>query len=212
MMRINNYTPSFGAVYHSTLNANKYCENTKTYEPTEINCLKYDKNNPNDIKALIKLCRLWIGGKEYYKTITDDILRQKGQGIYDNDLDIFILTTQKDDFEKLDEKQICGLSEVERLTESRNIVDYIEINPQYTHSKKSQWLGLGRALIDNIKKLDKEFVLEADDDVIEFYEKNGLEKILPNEKMYEELSREECITEPLNLLYWSPEFEEETKN
>ena len=155
-----------------------------------VNFVELELDSNSDKKTLKKTNRNWI--KEYRKlckkqnseTNTDAYL---AESIYrnfkrarktPNSKTFYAITTQNDNFEKLNHEDILGLTEITTHYVGKYEIENLQAKPNCTASIQNKpYHKIGTSIIDCLKKAlpYKEIQVSPIFDVSEFYEKNGFE-------------------------------------
>ena len=155
-----------------------------------VSFVELETNSTNDKRALKKANRNWL--KEYRKLwkgqnpkeIVDAYL---GDNIYGNfkremktptSKSFYAITTQNDNFEKLNSEEILGLTEITTHYVGKYEIEHLQTKPNCTaFTPNKPYHKIGTGIIDCLKKSlpYKEIQVSPIFDVAEFYEKNGFE-------------------------------------
>ena len=89
---------------------------------------------------------------------------------------VYALTSQNRDFDKLCSDDILGLAEVENGEKAVEL-DYLQVNPQFIFGSQCPlFREVGTGIVDSLKSLyNKVIELTSAYSATEFYEKNGFE-------------------------------------
>ena len=154
-------------------------------ERKNVNFIKIESLNTDDIKALSNAAKYWQDSKFstniYYVACA---LRNESQ--YYKNHELYALTEQETDFEKPDSDKLLGLVHVSPNDDGYTLIEHIEVNPKYLYIKEPEYRGLGTAMLNSIKQIYDRiscYPLSARS-VINFYEKNGFVKQPENYKYY----------------------------
>ena len=99
---------------------------------------------------------------------------------------IYGLTTQKDNFEKLDYRKVLGLCDGRLIDEKKIYMSHLQINPEYVYSslavfqsKPFEYKGIGSAIVNALKNMYSSIELSSrrEESVRRFYIKNGFTNI-----------------------------------
>ena len=141
-----------------------------------VSSVKLDPNSKNDVKTVEILFEDWF--PQYKGILIDDVYydfidyyKQKEKKDY------YALTTQNNNFQKLDPDKILGIAEYSNFANKNyNYIDYIQVNPKYMANKQErEYKNIGSALLDTIKNLNgyKNIYLNSIHEAVDFYTKNG---------------------------------------
>lgn len=174
-MRIyNEFSPSFGAKLQNKVNIAKIVKGSNNYK-NEMACfVKIEPENINDINTLEKISKYWADASFainiYYAA---SAIRNKSK--YYKDHVVFALTTQKSDFDKLDEGKVLGLIHTVDMKNWTQFIEHLQVNPKYIYKTDSEYKGIGTGIINSIKDICSKitcFPLNSKS-VKDFYTKNG---------------------------------------
>lgn len=153
---------------------------TGKYEQRSVNCLLVD-GSPDDINALYQISRDWqyLNSKWRYSNFTPDIYinaleKSQGNSFYDR-IKTYVLTSQTDNFEKLEDDKILAVASVkESIPNIAGHISYIQGKPDYTYENNSKYAGVGTSLIKCLQKVYNHITLKSEDSyrVKNFYRKN----------------------------------------
>ena len=153
----NNYSLHFGAKFINKVDVSKLTDvNLKKDGLSIAKMIRWDEN---DIKALEDISK-WENDKyawHIYKHVKDGYAA-----------DVYLATTQKDNFEKLDSNKIVGIAQISRNHILGAFLDYFQVKPDVNNK------GIGSAILDSLKNMFNKICLMPlnDEKVIKFYEKN----------------------------------------
>ncbi|MDY6358625.1 MAG: hypothetical protein SPL76_03805 [Cyanobacteriota bacterium] len=177
---------SFGA----SLKTNTFIRKGRMHTPVSVSIVELDKTNANDMNALSTISDSWNkeGSKNCrFNNYVDMILTKAGSE--ENDFSVkdhyLALTTQKDNFEKLDPKNVLGVS----LFSEDGVggeLEYLQVHPNTCKSyagSKRVYKNVGTAMIDYLKDTYSKvhIFVNAAHDAVKFYYKNGF---VPYNKSY----------------------------
>lgn len=176
-MRIENSTsPNFSAKF-----INKTAIGKKDFYPNyfseQVSFVRIEPQNSSDIKALEQVSKFWIYGgfakNVYYMACA---IRNKSK--YYKNHEVYALTSQNDNFEKLDSRKILGVAGTCPENKDKLFIEYIQANPQEIYAIEPEYRGIGSAILDSLKNLfSKIYCYPSNtDSVINFYTKNGFQK------------------------------------
>ena len=156
--------------------------NTQTgeVEITEASIVELSSKDKNDIEALGKTSKEWQKIKSgYAPSIYYEMFKPR---LYPdvNYEKILALTTQNEDYNKLDYQKILGLAVYSDKTEPVNEISWLQTNPKtnFETKNKREYKELGKKLVDYMKEIsDKPLYVQSSDKAIKFYEKQGFEAI-----------------------------------
>ncbi len=157
--------------------------NGKHYEPLPASLVKIDLKNKDDINAL-ELATIEWGEHSYLSNIYLNALhmRRIPKPI---DSDILLITTQQKDFEKLNSKEILGITQLSKSAKKIH-VSYLETKFEHSYYNVTRTIkGVGDALMNEIIglcKQGKKLTLRSSISAKKFYEKLDLKQASPTDK------------------------------
>lgn len=163
---------SFQGSFISPATIKKLNPRTNEYLPKEVSIVKLDTKDNNDLDTLADLATKWE------KTFAESIFNDSN---YDIDLEIYAVTKQTDNFEKLKARDILGITEAIK-TDRELEIEYLQTHPKYKNDHTElfpKYKDIGRVIINALKErkdIDyiKAFALNV---ARPFYIKNGFEGI-----------------------------------
>lgn len=174
-MRIEKFSsPLFGAILYNRVNVGKLQQGTNRYNDSEVSFVRIEPYNSDDIKALEKCSKYW-----QYSKFTTNIYHaanaMKNDSPYYKHNKVFALTSQCDNFEKLDDEKILGLVHVSPFSDGSLFVEHIQVKPDLIYENKPEYKGAGTGILNSLKELTGKISLfpSSDKSVRDFYEKNG---------------------------------------
>lgn len=174
-MRIENqYCPCFGAKFINNVNIGKLQQGAKKYCNFYASFVEIEAMNPDDIVALENTSKYWS-----YAKFADNIYRaacavRNDSKFYKNNR-IFALTSQEDNFEKLDSDKILGLVHVSPLEQESIFVEHLQVKPDIIYVNNPVFKGVGTGILNSLKLITRKISLfpSSEKSVRDFYEKNG---------------------------------------
>lgn len=162
---------SFGASFIKEVNVKKLVENSKSYITKNVSCVELDPLNKADVKAINETQDAFYG-----VSFVDDIffnakkIFRKGEN--KENMQIYALTTQKDNFEKLDADKVLVMADVVAKEDNGAYLEYIQAHPLIAYAiDKPPYKNVGTELI---KILQEKFSSIKCNSIADgFYEKNG---------------------------------------
>jgi len=165
---------SFGAIPINKVKIKKYNKLSQTFMDYPANFVKIEADNKGDLEALDVVAKKWKGAK-YVQQISTSAHWMK-----DRQIQVYALTNQSCNFEKLQANNILGL--VEMRTDKNNtnntLLHYLQVRPlamNVNQKHKINYKYVGSSIISSLKKIYKEMSLFSDNDIYveKFYQKNG---------------------------------------
>lgn len=150
------------------------------YDDVVSSFVEFDPDNESDSDTLREVQYYWQDKGLFSDNICFDAFAISKDVLDRDKYKIFILTTQNENYENLDDKKIIGLVEFLNNEEDRNSINYIQINPDNIYVlNKPMYNHIGKAMIDSLKYnySDKPIVLNSTKSAKKFYEKNDFKRI-----------------------------------
>jgi len=186
VMKINNsYTTFRARLLNNEASIGKIIEGgCPDYSLYRASFIQIDPTNPCDINALKETADYWINGSLttniYYAACA---LRNKSNAYKNHE--IFALTTQKSNYDKLNSDNILGLVHTSPYEDGFTLIEQLQGNPEYVRSIKPDYKGIGTEILESLKQIYDKLSCypTAEEYVIRFYKKNGFIKE-PNSSNY----------------------------
>lgn len=145
------------------------------YVTHKVSCVKIDPLNKNDIRALDTISKNW---KECSFTvwIKNIAIAIKNNSQYYRKNEIFALTTQENNFTKLNPENILGVFNVKVLdSKGHAYLEHIETNPLYRTNSHAKYKAIGTGMLDSLKQIYRKISLFSlnKQKVKEFYIRNN---------------------------------------
>ena len=169
-------TINFTANFLKTVNIPKRTIDGNFYN-TKVSFVELDKNDRVDKDSLKNVSKLW--NKKEFNYASEIYYDAAKPFEYDNIVKehYYAVTTQSENFEKLESEKILGLSLFSETTKPENEINWLQTNPVYKHGsiEPREYKGIGKAIIEYVKEhyRDKNIKVFAADDAINFYKKLG---------------------------------------
>lgn len=179
MMIQNNYTNlNFKAKFIQKTSILKYNQKNKSYNQALASFVEYDPNNRRDLKAIYEAVKEW---KEKFfagEIVSNACLLMIGD-LPKKTNHIYILTSQKDNLDKLNKKHVLGLAHVENLEGSCDELKYFEVNSDVKYSKNNRtYKHVGMGIINALKNVSQgKIKLVSSAFASKFYESQGFEPL-----------------------------------
>lgn len=168
---------SFTASYICNANI-KYNNRKNKQVDKEIAIVELDKSSENDRNAIFKAAMLW--DRPCTQNYAWNVYNRMECNKFDEvEKEHFIaLTSQKDDYDKLDYKKILGVTQFSELYRDENSIDWFQVKPLYNYvSSKNhrKYSHVGDQMIKYIIQNyhNKPIYVSSAEEAIEFYEKYG---------------------------------------
>ena len=136
--------------------------------------VQIDCNNNLDIEALSDVAKHWKNNLYADKVYNTAYMKSKNEKDCSK-YEIFALTFQKDNFERLNSDQIIGVAEVMPIGDKQILIEHIEGKPEYINEINRHYNKIGTAMLDSLKELYNKIFLVSrkSNKVSDFYVKNG---------------------------------------
>ena len=156
----------------------------------DVALVKLDKTDKRDVMTLAETAYNWENvASGYAPNIYCDSLKTKNYPNVSNE-HYFALTTQKENFEKLEADKILGLSLFFEKKAPNNELAWLQANPSTNHEAGERtYKNIGKALVNFMKGLfTKPIYVQADKKAIPFYQKLGFTQAekLPEQMIYKQ--------------------------
>ena len=181
-MKINNINNTkFGAKFINNVKIQQFDSNTGNFKPKRASFVKFDPKNKKDLFAIKNATKDWDGDLfgRYIAQQAGEIAKRYASPYINH---VYLLTSQLDDFEKLDKNEILGLAQME-IDNDNNHLNFLQVKPSSTflHTKRD-YKKVGASIIESLKKLYKRNIsLISTTKAVNFYMNQGFELI--NEDM-----------------------------
>ncbi len=139
--------------------------------PKKVAFVEINPAQKGDVATMHKTAIKWdkIGGDGF----AYDICKAINNGVKDR---FFVLTTQSDNFDKLDHNQILSMAQVKTEKEGESFVEYLQVDPEnFRTAENPEFRLIGTAMLNSLKKIfyNKSILLDSVRNAISFYLKNG---------------------------------------
>lgn len=145
------------------------------YEKYGVSFLEFDASNKNDLKAMKNISRYWCDSQFAWDVC------QSADAIFHEALNpktnkVYLLTKQKDNFEKLKPDEVLGLADVE-TKKYENGEDYLYIhrlqtNPDFLDKEQPFFKHIGTGILNILKSFNKVIELNSISSARGFYKNN----------------------------------------
>lgn len=144
--------------------------------PVKISVVEADPLVSEDLRALREVNDLWRGN--FSNVIYKDAAAINNIGIPDEIQKFFVLTRQKENFNRLKAEDILAEGKIILDNPDKNSIylDYLQVQPDNMFESENRiYKGIGSAFLDAIKALykGKEINLHSLYSTLDFYKKNG---------------------------------------
>lgn len=184
-MEVNSVT--FGAIPINKASIRKIDKQSGKYVKVPVKFVKLEAHNRFDLAAMNTIAKKWKDAKYIRKIATASHWMNSRKFV---EIDVYVLTTQKDNFEKLKPNNIIGCVEMrndERNPKSRKVY-HLQVKPSFmnVNNPKNKYERTGSTILDSLKKIYKNLNLFSDDNeaIKQFYERNGFIEDYNNKNHY----------------------------
>lgn len=165
---------TFGANFVQNINVKKLTPEL-SYKDKEVNFVKIDLSNSNDLKTLETTAQNWKNC-----TFADNIFYnaniQANNIKASKNFEFYALTTQVDDFKNLLAEKILGLMEIKKKTDENIHIDYVQIDPEIIYMENQPYKKCGSAMLTCLKKIFETKLITLTGSIENFYLQNGFKK------------------------------------
>ena len=166
---------SFGAKPLNKLYIKKYDKSLKAFVDCPARFVKIESTK-SDLTAVNAVAKKWKKAKYIQRIATASHWMNNSNSV---EIDVYALTLQDKDFEKLKPKQIIGM--VEMRNNPKNIKDrilqHIQVKPSAINinNRNKKYKQVGCGIINSLKKIYKNMSLYSENspNIKKFYEYNG---------------------------------------
>lgn len=178
MINKTNSHVNFGAKFIKKVNIKKFDKLTNEFKPIEASFVKFDPKNKEDLTAISSAVDSWEG-QFFAKSIADHASKMQSSELSQRHNQIYLLSSQKDNFENLEPSKILGMAKTEHWKHTPDEIRYFETKPDIKHSQKDRTIkDVGKAMIESLKELyPKRIELTSSTSAADFYEKQGFKLI-----------------------------------
>ena len=177
---------NFGAKFITQTNIKKFDNEKKIFSPEKISFVEIEPNERNDLKALANITKFWADKDSYASTIALTAISIAAGYTSKNTHKIFALTKQNNNFDKINDRDILCIGEVEVTDNISPIrLNYLQVHPKNVYSTAPLYKYIGTSFLNMIKQLyNTSIILDADSSAVKFYEKNGFKRFSLDKLIY----------------------------
>lgn len=168
---------SFSAKFLSSPTIQRYDKNKNTFVDKKVSLVQFDPKNLSD-KLAIKIAnnkwgRYFISQSIY---LCADMLSHNETSKDVNR--ILMLTEQTDNFKKLDATKILALAQTQQNKNVSMELKWLQVDPKFQYLKEGREIRhVGKAIVDTLKNMYEELILDATYNAKKFYLKQGFELV-----------------------------------
>ena len=174
-MNINNFNnTSFGAIFINNVRIQEYDTGAERYKAKRASFVEFDPKNKHDITAIKGATKTWDG--DYFGRYVALHAAQIAKKYLSSSINhVYLLTTQLDNFEKLDKNAILGIAEMQTKDKDENYLSFLQVKPDSTFSSEQRpYKLIGARILSSFKKLYKhKIALVSTTKAVNFYENQG---------------------------------------
>lgn len=177
-MRVEKYNSTmFKAKFISTGSVGKAVKDGHGYLNRQVSFVKIDPFNSDDIKALEYAAKCWENDK-FALNIYHAACALRNKSKYYKDHEVYALTAQRADYEKLKDTDILGLVQVSPLEDKSMFIEHFQVDPGLVNNMQPKYKGVGTAILNMLKLMNNKISCfpSAEKSVKDFYTKNGFKK------------------------------------
>lgn len=168
---------SFGAKFLSSSTIQQYDRAKNIFVDKGVSLVQFEPQNRSD-KLAIKIAnnkwgRYFIGQSIY---LCADMLSKKEASKEVNK--ILMLTEQTDNFKKLDATKILALAQTQQNKNLPMELKWLQVDPKFQYSNDGRTIKhVGKAIVDTLKNIYDELILDSSPNSKRFYIKQGFELV-----------------------------------
>lgn len=168
---------SFGAKFLYSSTIQKYDRAKNIFVDKGVSLVQFEPQNRSD-KLAIKIAnnkwgRYFIGQSIY---LCADMLSKKEASKEVNK--ILMLTEQTDNFKKLDATKILALAQTQQNKNLPMELKWLQVDPKFQYSNDGRTIKhVGKAIVDTLKNIYDELILDSSPNSKRFYIKQGFELV-----------------------------------
>lgn len=168
---------SFGAKFLSSSTIQKYDRAKNIFVDKGVSLVQFEPQNRSDKLAIEiannKWGRYFIGQSIY---LCADMLSKNEASKEVNK--ILMLTEQTDNFKKLDATKILALAQTQQNKNLPMELKWLQVDPKFQYSKDGRTIKhAGKAIVDTLKNIYDELILDSSPNSKRFYIKQGFELV-----------------------------------
>ena len=151
MNRIINFTAS----YINQVKIKEKQPQSSKFKESSASLVELSMLDKNDVKTLEELSYDW-GDTSYATNLYELSKYVNYKGCSDLNSNILAVTTQKEDFEKLDAGKVLGLVEYIKKDDNSARISLIETNPEHTYySNDREYKNIGKCMVKGVASYSK---------------------------------------------------------
>lgn len=176
-MNINNYNQTnFGANFINKVNIKRLDSKTNLYNACQASFVQFDPKNKNDLSAMSKAVKTWQGD-HFARTIVNNAERIVN-GMSSSKINhIYLLTTQKEKFDKLNRSEILGVAQMRSNKRDSDELWYLQVKPDTKYGEENRtFKSVGSGILNSLKAIyNKKITLLSSYFAANFYETQGFD-------------------------------------
>ena len=177
---------SFGARFIKKLPVLKYSYEKKLYNPASVGMVELNPLDLRDVKALDSIARDFGGDSFVNNIYIEAKLAYKNDNQSCDDMGIFALTRQRENFEELNPDDILGVAEISKFENGEIELDYLQVHPQYIYSFDPPYFKrIGSAMLQGLKNLYSHILVKSAPSACPFYIINDFHLVSGKNRVFE---------------------------
>ena len=183
----------FGAKFVNNTTVGKKDTNTDTYHNEYVSFVEIEPDNQKDLDALENCAKYWRND-DFAMNISHAANAIHNKSKYYKSNRVFALTSQKSDYDNLDDNKILGLVHISEFCKESAFIEHLQVNPDmifdknstFDFTKEREYKGGGTGILNSLKQLYWKITLfpSSSDSVKNFYKKNGFVEYPPHTNNY----------------------------
>lgn len=151
-----------------------------SYSDLPVSFVELDINSKRDLFAMKKVANNWMGNI-YANDVYERFKVNQERNLENQEERFFALTSQKENFDKLDYKRILGVAEIYLPLGEDAEIEFLQTNQSFLTECPSI-KHIGKVIVDKIKNIlaNETIALYSTYDAIPFYQKQGFKIIEEN--------------------------------
>ncbi len=180
-MNINNQSQvNFNAKFLHNVSIKRLDNKTGEYKKFKAAFIEFEPQNKRDLEVIEHATDNWHG-ETYARNIANKALKMSNSELSPKLNHIFMVTSQKDNFENLKWEKLLGIAHLEVESIDENELKYLQVRPDTKHGKDNRkYKDIGAKIIESLKaKYNTSIRLIAFYKASGFYNKHGFKLVDP---------------------------------
>ena len=189
-----NITPNqninFGAKLIKLSPVKKLADLKGEYMPAKLSFVEFEPGNKKDLQAISNAVKSW-NGEMFASDIYTSAKLIRNRKLDPESHKIYVLTSQKNNFDNLNADEIVGLADFETNKPDEGHLNFLQVDPDLiTSYVPPRFRYVGTGMLEALKSLYKKTItLKSVYSATAFYEKNGF-KLIDFESLLYKWSKE----------------------